>query len=218
MARDELSRKMMNAQEDDRGRIAKELHDDIGQSLAVLKIQMLRAGQPVSGQPATLHADLKELAGKLEKIINTVSRLSHDLHSSELDLLGLAVAVKSHCRGFSEQLGIPVDCSCDEVEEKLDTMIALTFFRVLQEGMHTVMKHGRATSITVRLTSSKHKLCLEMCGDGVGFDVESARLEGLGQISMRERIQLIGGEFEILSSAGRRTRIVARAPIVQGTR
>ena len=209
---------MMNAQEADRSRIAKELHDDIGQSLAVLKIQMLRAGQSVSGQPATLRAGLKELAGKLEKIINTVSQLSHDLHSSELDLLGLAVAVKSYCRGCSEQLGIPIDCSCDGVEEKLDTMIALTFFRVLQEGMQTVVKHGHATSVTVRLTSSNHKLYLEICGDGAGFDVESVRLaSGPDLISMRERIRLIGGEFEILSSAGRGTRIVARAPIVHGT-
>src|ERR1700691_3119895 len=78
VARDELSRKMMNAQEADRTRIARELHDDIGQSLAVLKIQMLRAGQPVSGHPEMMHASLKDLSVKLEKIINKVSRLSHD--------------------------------------------------------------------------------------------------------------------------------------------
>jgi PAS domain S-box-containing protein len=214
--RDELSRKMMNAQEADRTRIARELHDDIGQSLAVLKIQMLRAGQPVSGRPEMVHASLKDLSVKLEKIIQKVSRLSHDLHSSELELLGLAVAVKGHCRECSEQLGIAVDCSCDHLQEKLDGMIALAFLRVLQEGMHNAMKHSDAKSITVRLTCSDHHLELEIRDDGVGFDVEGARLAaGLGLISMRERIHLIGGKFEIWSSRGQGTRITARAPIAK---
>lgn len=215
VARDELSRKMMNAQEADRTRIARELHDDIGQSLAVLKIQILRAGQPVSGHPEMMHASLKDLSVKLEKIINKVSGLSHDLHSSELELLGLAVAVKGHCRECSEQLGIPVDCSCDHLREKLDGLIALAFLRVLQEGMHNAMKHSRAKNITVRLTCSDHDLGLEIKDDGVGFDVEGARLAaGLGLISMRERIHLIGGRFEIWSSPGQGTRITVRAPIV----
>ena len=94
VARDELSRRMMSAQDSDRTRIARELHDDIGQSLAVLKVQMLRSGKPVSDHPQLRHANLEELAAKLEKVIYKVSRLSHDLHSSELELLGLAVAVK----------------------------------------------------------------------------------------------------------------------------
>ena len=216
VVRDELSRRMMNAQEADRTSIARELHDDIGQSLAVLKIQMLRAGQPVSGHPEMVHASLKDLSVKLEKIINKVSRLSHNLHSSELELLGLAVAVKGHCRECSEQTGIPIHCSCDHLEEKLDGMIALAFLRVLQEGLHNTMKHSCAKSIEVRLTCSDNDLSLEIQDDGVGFDVETARLAaGLGLISMRERIHLIGGEFQIWSGPGQGTRIMARAPIVK---
>jgi PAS domain S-box-containing protein len=215
VVRDELSRRMTNAQEADRTRIARELHDDIGQALAVLKIQMLRAGQPVSGNPEMMHASLKDLTVKLEKIIDTVGRLSHGLHSSELELLGLAVAVKGHCRECSEQLRIPVHCSCDLLQEKLDSVIALAFLRVLQEGMHNAAKHSGAKSIRVQLTGSDHELRLEIHDDGVGFDVEGARLAaGLGLISMRERIHLIGGEFEIWSSPGLGTRIMARAPIV----
>ncbi len=218
VVRDDLSRKMMTAQEADRTRIARELHDDIGQSLAVLKIQMLRAGQPVSGHPEMMHASLRDLSVKLEKIINKVGRMSHNLHSSELELLGLVVAVKSHCRECSEQLRIPVHCSCDHLQEKLDSVIALAFLRVLQEGMHNAVKHSCAKSITVRLTGSDRDLSLEIYDDGVGFDVEGARLAaGLGLISMRERIHLIGGKFEIWSSPGRGTRITARAPIIKTT-
>jgi PAS domain S-box-containing protein len=218
VARDELGRRLMNAQEADRTSIARELHDDIGQSLAVLKIQMLRAGQPVSGHPELAHASLKDLSVKLEKIINKVSRLSHNLHSSELELLGLAVAVRGHCRECSEQLDIPIHCSCDHLDEKLDGMIALAFLRVLQEGLHNIVKHSGAKSVTVRLTRSDGDLGLEIRDDGVGFDVEAARLAaGLGLISMRERIHLISGEFKILSSPGQGTTITARAPIVKAT-
>ncbi len=216
VARDELGRRMMNAQEADRTSIARELHDDIGQSLAVLKIQMLRVGQPVSGHPELAHANLRDLSVKLEKIINKVSRLSHNLHSSELELLGLAVAVKGHCRECSEQLDIPIHCSCDHLEEKLDGMIALALLRVLQEALHNIVKHSGAKSVTVRLTRSDSDLGLEIRDDGVGFDVEAARLAaGLGLISMRERINLISGEFKILSSPGQGTTITARAPIAK---
>jgi PAS domain S-box-containing protein len=217
--RGDLSRKMMTAQDADRTRIARELHDDIGQSLAVLKIQMLRAGQPVSGNPEMTHASLKDLSGKLEKIINKVASLSHNLHSSELELLGLVAAVKMHCRECSEQLRIPIHCSCDPLQERLDSVIALAFLRVLQEGLHNAMKYSSAKSITVRLTGPDRELTLEISDDGVGFDVEGAKLAaGLGLISMRERIHLIGGEFQIFSTPGQGTRITARAPMINGTR
>jgi PAS domain S-box-containing protein len=216
VARDELSRRMMTAQETDRTRIARELHDDIGQSLAVLKVQMLRSGKPVSNHPQLRHANLEELAAKLEKVIYKVSRLSHDLHSSELELLGLAVAVKGHCRECSEKLGIPVRCSCDQVGDKLSSMIGLAFLRVLQEATQNILKHSRAQSITVALTSSDRELSLEISDDGIGFDLEGAKLAaGLGLISMRERIHLIGGQFEIWSSPGEGTKIRARAPITR---
>jgi PAS domain S-box-containing protein len=216
LARDELSRRVLNAQDAERTRIARELHDDIGQSLAVLKIQMLRAGQPVSGHPEQRHADLVELSRKLDAITHKVSRLSHGLHSSALEFLGLAAAVESHCLESSQQLRIPIDCQCDHVQKKLDGIMALAFLRVVQEALHNVAKHSRAKNITVRLYGSDHQLSLEIRDDGVGFDIEAARLAaGLGLISMRERIHLIGGEFDISSSPGNGTRITAHAPIAQ---
>jgi len=212
-ARHELSRRMMNAQEAERTRISRELHDDIGQSLAILKIQMLRAGQPSSDYPEKVHPGLKELVGRVDAIIDSVNRLSHDLHSSALELLGLAAAVENHCLECSEQLSIPIQCHCDKVAEKLESAIAVAFLRVVQEAIHNAMKHSRATGVLVRLSSSDRDLRLEISDDGIGFDIEATRLTaGLGLISMRERIHLIGGEFDIFSSPGRGTRIMARAP------
>jgi PAS domain S-box-containing protein len=216
LARDELSRRLLSAQDTDRTRIARELHDDIGQSLAVLKIQMLRAGQPVSGHPEQRHADLLELAGKLDTIAHKVSRLSHGLHSSALEFLGLSAAVQSHCFECSQQLHIPIDCQCDQVQKKLDGILALSFLRVVQEALHNAAKHSRAKNIVVRLNGSDHHLSLEISDDGIGFDMETAKLAaGLGLISMRERIHLIGGKFDISSSPGNGTRIIARAPIAE---
>ena len=211
-ARSELSRRMTNAQEADRTRIARELHDDIGQSLAVMKIQMLRAGQPVSGQPNQVHPSMTDLVAKLDLITNKVSRLSHDLHSTELEFLGLAVAIQAQCREYSAQMRVPVDCYCDEVQETIDGTVALAFLRVAQEALRNV-KHSQATKITVRLTGADNYLTLEVSDDGVGFEMESSKFAGPGLISMRERIHLINGRFEIWSSPGQGTRLTASAPI-----
>ncbi len=214
LARSELSRRVLDAQDADRSRIARELHDDIGQSLAVLKIRMLRAGKPVSGHTSTTHPDLHQLTGEVDAIVEKVSRLSHGLHSSVLEYLGLAAAVQSQCFECSKQLRIPVNCLCDHVERELDGLMALSFLRVVQEALHNAAKHSSAKSIVVRLNGSEDHLSLEIYDDGVGFDIESARLAaGLGLISMRERIHLIGGEFNITSSPGNGTRITARAPM-----
>ena len=211
-ARVELSHRMTNAQEADRTRIARELHDDIGQSLAVMKIQMLRAGQPVSGQPNQVHPSMTDLVAKLDLITNKVSRLSHDLHSTELEFLGLAVAIQAQCREYSAQMRVPVDCYCDEVQETIDGTVALAFLRVAQEALRNV-KHSQATKITVRLTGADNYLTLEVSDDGVGFEMESSKFAGPGLIGMRERIHLINGRFEIWSSPGQGTRLTASAPI-----
>jgi signal transduction histidine kinase len=216
LARNELSRRMMDAQEAERTRISRELHDDIGQSLAILKIQIVGARAAASDHPERTRPCLHEFADRLDAIIRKVNLLSHDLHSSALEYLGLAAAVESHCRERSAQLSIPIQCHCTNVEKDLDSAIALAFLRIAQEAIHNAVKHSRATTIMVRLNGWGRYLNLEIFDDGVGFDIKVTRLSpGLGLISMRERIHLIGGAFNIFSSPGRGTRIVARAPITQ---
>ena len=214
VARMELSRRMIDAQEADRSRLSRELHDDIGQSLAVLKIQMLRSVEPASDHREGAPPDLKELARRLDAIINKVGRLSHDLHSSTLEYLGLSAAVKSHCLECSRQLGFPIRCDCEGVTEELDKTLALAFFRILQEGIHNALKHSHASSMQVRVSCTNRDLRLEISDDGVGFDVEAIRFgTGLGLISIRERINLAGGQCTIRSSPGRGTQINVSAPL-----
>jgi PAS domain S-box-containing protein len=213
-ARHEMAQKFTAAQENERTRIARELHDDIGQSLAILRIQMMRAGQPVSGMPGKLHPGLPELSGRLKDIAQKVSRLSHQLHSSELEYLGLAVAVQTHCREFSEKFKIKVDCVCDGIPENLDSLLALSLLRVVQEALHNAGKYSAAKLITVNVRGAAEELSLLVADNGAGFDVEEARLAaGLGLISMRERIHLAGGEFAIASKPGEGTRITAKVPV-----
>ena len=213
-ARVELSRRLISAQEADRTRISRELHDDIGQSLAILKIQMLRCGQPKLDQPGNALADLDELAARLDTIIYKVGRLSRDLHSSALEFLGLAAAVKSHCLQCSEHLNLSIQCCCQGVKRDLDNTVALAFFRIVQEGLHNAIKHSRATDIEVRIIGNARYLRLELSDNGAGFDLDDERFRtGLGLISMRERACLIGGHCKILSGPGRGTRIVVVAPV-----
>jgi PAS domain S-box-containing protein len=215
-ARHEMAQRLTTAQENERTRIARELHDDIGQSLAILRIQMMRAGQPVSGMPGKVHPGLSELSGRLMDIAQKVSRLSHQLHSSELEYLGLAVAVQSHCREFSEKFKIKVACECRDIPGDLDGLLALSLLRVVQEALHNAGKYSSAKAIVVRVEGSPKELSLLIADDGVGFDVEGSRLAaGLGLISMRERIYLAGGEFVIWSKPGEGTRITARVPVAE---
>jgi PAS domain S-box-containing protein len=213
-ARRELARRLTSAQENERTRIARELHDHIGQSLAILRIQFLRAGRPVSGMPGHLHPSVTELCEKLREVAGNVSRLSHELHSSELEYLGLATAVESHCREFSLQQKIKVDCTCEGLPKNMDSLLALSLLRIVQEALHNIAKHSDAKWARVAIKASPQTLSLIVEDDGVGFDAEDAQLSaGLGLISMRERIHLAGGDFNITSRPGKGTVILAQVPL-----
>lgn len=214
--RDELRRRVMNAQDAERTRIARELHDDIGQSLAILKIQLLRAGTPKADKSGEMHPELTALAATVQAIAQKVSNLSHQLHSPELEFLGLPIAVKSQCRECSDHYHIPVTCICTGLFENLNGMVGLSFLRVVQEALHNAAKYSRAKKIKVDLVCAEKQITLAISDNGVGFDVERSREGiGLGLISMRERMQLIGGDFEVLSQPGAGTTVKARAPIVK---
>jgi PAS domain S-box-containing protein len=213
-ARLDLARRLMSAQEAERTRVARELHDGIGQEIALLGIQMQRAAASIAPEPEALSARMQKLYADLTAIGLHVSRLSHQLHSSELEYLGLSVAITQLCREFSEQYSIKVVCACTNIPAKLDNEIALTFLRVVQESLHNIAKHSGARNVQVDISGAPGELTLNVCDDGSGFDLqESKAAAGLGLISMRERIQLIGGEFAIDSTPGAGTRIRARTPL-----
>ncbi len=206
--------RLIEGQEQERTRIARELHDAIGSSLAILGIEMLRAGQPVSGNPGQKHPGVSELYDKMQQIAKQVSHISHQLHPPMLECMGLAKAIEMECRQVSDKFRLPVVCSCNNIPARLDPMVALSFLRVVQEALHNASKHSRATGVTVELATTSTAITVQISDDGVGFDVEQSRLApGLGLISMRERLRMIGGFFEISSKPGKGTSITCRAPL-----
>jgi signal transduction histidine kinase len=139
--------------------------------------------------------------------------LSHGLHSSRLQYLGLAAALKGFCQEFSQQQKVEVDCKTHDLPTPLSPDISLCFFRVLQEALHNAAKHSGVQRFEVRLWGTPDEICLTISDSGVGFDVEATRASrGLGLISMQERLKLLNGTLAIESQLQRGTTIHASVP------
>ncbi len=206
--------RLIEAQEREGTRIARELHDDIGASLAVLAVELLSLGNPVSGAPERVSAGISEIYEKMQKIAKQVSRLSHRLHSPVLEYMGVAKALQVECRESSERFGIPVAFSGSDIPPKLDPAVGLTCLRVVQEALHNAAQHSGATKIEVEVRGTPILLTLRVRDNGKGLDPEQSRLTpGVGLILMRERMCMIGGEFEIRSQPNQGTEVICRVPL-----
>lgn len=207
----ELGGRLITSQEEERRRVGRELHDNIGQELALLAIQAQRIDSGASDAQGTTKSDVHELHKSIKEVATKVSTLSHRLHSSELEFLGLAIATDRFCRDFAKNYNIDIDYSIKDIPRDLDKGVALCFYRVIQESLQNVTKHSKASSVSFQLIGDGNKkLWLEVRDDGVGFDPKKAPyISGLGLVSMRERMHLIGGTFSIRSKPGQGTRLEA---------
>jgi signal transduction histidine kinase len=209
-ARLDLTQRMVNAQEAESRRVGRELHDSIGHSLAMLTIDLEKTRESLTDPSPDTHARLAGLSDKLKDLCHDVSNLSRRLHSSTLEILGLAVAVEALSREFSEQYQVQARCECSGVPDNLAPEVSLCLYRVMQEALHNIAKHSQATMIHIELDGTSDCLRLAISDNGVGFLQSSAgRRPGLGLISMRERLHLIGGRFIISAKPGFGTRIEA---------
>jgi signal transduction histidine kinase len=206
--------RLIEAQDRERMRIAQELHEDIGSSLATLGIDLLKLGKPVSSSHGKKRPDPQQLYQQLQEIGLRVSHLSNRLRPPMLKYFGLAKAIESECREFSEEYRLPTSCSCQNIPAALDPGFALNFFRVLQEALQNTGRHSHATGVTVDASATVAELTLVVTDDGVGFDKRRISSgTGLGFTIMRQRMQLIGGRFEIRSKPGKGVRISFCAPL-----
>jgi PAS domain S-box-containing protein len=211
----ELARRLMSAQEEERSRIARELHDGIGQELSVVIMQLHKASEAISPQSKPRSAEMEKAIDKLRSICSEVGSLSHQLHSSELEILGLTAAINNLCREFSEQYPIQIAYECKSIPAKLQGDLSLAVLRIVQESLHNVAKHSGAKSVQVDVSGASEELRVLVHDDGIGFAMSGARgSAGLGLISMRERIYLVGGEFSIESAPGAGTSVRVRIPLV----
>ena len=204
-----MSRKLIESQEEERTRIGRELHDDINQRLAMLAIELER----LQSDPLEVRSRLQQLREETIAISSDVQALSHELHSSKLEYLGVVSGMKSWCREFSERQKMEIDFRSD-VSSPLAFEIGLSFFRVLQEALHNVVKHSGVKRVEVEVAEHSNEVHLTVRDSGSGFDIEAAkRGGGLGLTSMQERLKLISGQLSIESKLQEGTTIHARAPL-----
>jgi PAS domain S-box-containing protein len=209
-----VNSRLIEAQERERARISRELHDDISQRLAMLTIELEQLGQKFfDSPPDLLHrvARLRNLSGDLA---SDVQSLSHELHSSKLEYLGITTAMRAFCHEFSDQQNVEVVFDHDDVPRTLPQDISLCLFRVSQEALQNAVKHSGVRHFDVELRCAPDAISLTVRDSGSGFDREGAlKTKGLGLVSMAERVKLVGGRFSIDSQPHRGTTIRARVPL-----
>ena len=214
VARSHLSQMLIGAQERERTRIARELHDHINQRLALLAIELQQLEHSSSSITRHVKSQLRELWGTTNEISRDVQALSHQLHSSQLQHLGLIAALRGLCNEISRTGIVQVEFSSIGLANGIDESTCLALFRVAQEALQNASKYSQARTAAVRMERKKNELVLSIRDNGVGFAADSNN-SGLGLVSMRERMRLIGAELSVTSAAGQGTRIEARVPLGQ---
>jgi len=210
----EVSARLLQAQEEERNRLARELHDGLNQKLALLCFDLQRFTQ--SRREASVRRELNEIWRRLQEASSDVHGLSRQLHPSNLDYLGLVPAVKSLCRELSQRRTLAIEFVAEEkiTQLSIDKDLALCVYRVIQEALTNIIKHAEATCARVDLTLQEQSLLFTVTDSGKGFDVVKARSKcRLGLISMEERLRLANGELQITSAKARGTQISGRVPL-----
>ena len=209
----DMGRKLIEAHEEERTWIARELHDDVNQRMALLAVELDRWNQQLPPSAVELHDHIHHAIQRLSDIATDIQALSHRLHSSKLEYLGLVAAAKSFCRELSEQHQAEIDFRDMAMPRSVPKEISLCLFRVLQEALQNAMKYSGVRHIKVELRGTEGEIQLTVSDLGIGFDPQDAiHRRGLGLISMRERMQLVSGEISIKSQPGAGTTIHARVP------
>jgi signal transduction histidine kinase len=204
---------LLQAQEEERRRVSRELHDELGQRLALLEIQ-IEAMKRRLAPDDRLASDLLILRERVGEIADDVHRICYRLHPAILENLGLVAAVRSHCEEFSALSGVQTRFSESSVPAHPPSAAALCVYRVVQEGLRNVAKHACTTRAAVILRGMRHGLQVVIQDRGRGFLLDEARAKGgLGLVSLSERVRLAGGECVIRSAPDHGTRIQAWIPL-----
>jgi PAS domain S-box-containing protein len=209
-----VGRRLIEAQEKERTWIARELHDDFNQRIILLAMNLDTLKQDLSSSNGRVNRCIEEASKQTSELASDIHALSHRLHSSKLELLGLAGACHGFCRELSERQNIEVAFHTQDLPKNLPEQIALCLFRVLQEALQNAIKHSGVRRFDVSLKGTPSEILLAVHDSGVGFDPEEAISgHGLGLISMRERLKLVDGQLSIDSKLQQGTTIHACVPL-----
>jgi PAS domain S-box-containing protein len=211
----DVGRKLVEVQEEERTRIARDLHDDINQRLAMLAVEIDQLKQNPPDSAAELTSRLAEFRQRLSEVSMGVQSISHQLHSPQLEYLGIVAAMKTFCREFAARQSVELDFKHEEIPQPVSHEVSLCLFRILQEALHNAIKHSNSRHYDVRLEYSANQLHLIVSDRGTGFDPEAAtRKGGLGLVNMSERARLVRGTIQIDSKPMGGTTIHVRVPFM----
>ena len=218
-ALEKVSGQLIEAQENERRRIARDLHDDICQRLALLSMELDQANRSANESGEVTKQRLKEIRQHCSEIAGDVQSLSHELHSSRLDYLGIEAAIRGFCHEFSKQHEVSIEFTERDVPADLPRDVSLCLFRVAQEALHNAVKYSGVTRYSVELRATAKEIQLLVSDAGKGFDVEAVNgNRGLGLVSMQERVHLVHGSLHVESEPGQGTKILAVVPLVSERR
>jgi PAS domain S-box-containing protein len=213
-ALEQVSGRLIEAQEKERQRIARDLHDDICQRLALLSMELDQANRTANESADTTKQRLREIRQHCAEIAGDVQSLSHELHSSRLDYLGIVAAIRGFCHEFSKQHEVGIQFTVEDVPADLSREISLCLFRVTQEALHNAVKYSGVSQYVVELAAMADEIRLVVSDSGAGFDVDAAKKNrGLGLVSMQERAHLVQGMFAVESRPGQGTKILVVVPL-----
>ena len=209
----DLAGRLINAQEQERSRLARELHDDFSQRLAMIVADLALAEEMV--KEPKVREELHRLCSEIDEIGTDLRSVSHGLHSSTLEVLGLTAGIQSFCADFSsQQHEIEVEFVDKDVPKSTNPDTALCLFRIIQEGLRNVRTHSHATRVEIWLEGNAEAISLTLSDNGVGFKLsDRVASHGIGLRSMRERARILGGTFKVQSSSGQGTRIAVTIPL-----
>jgi len=200
--------------EEERSRIARELHDDINQRIAMLTMDVASLARLEPASDSSRQSSIDSAVDQLRSLSSEIQAISRRLHSSQLEYLGLATAAGALCREVSTRCQVEIDFQCAPELPGLPKNISLSLYRVLQEALQNAIKHGGARTIAVNLAGNAGEVRMSVSDRGVGFDLKMAeKKHGLGLISMRERMRLVQGEFAVDSKPGQGTTIRCRVAL-----
>jgi signal transduction histidine kinase len=210
-----LTGRLIEVQEEERRRLARELHDGLNQQLAMLAVELGMLAQQVPETSPTIRHQLFHLRDRAERFCNELRHMTHQLHPAALEHLGLVSALRSHCAEFSRHEGMRVWFSVSAEVRSTSPEVAACLYRIAQEAIRNAAKHSNAKEAWVGIGQFRDAIRLSIVDKGLGFDMRTLKAgHGLGLVSMRERVQLISGSLTIKSAPGEGTCVAVRVPAV----
>ncbi len=216
----QLTRQLLLAQEEERKKISRELHDEIAQTLTGINVRLAALKTSATHNTKGLQNKISSAQRMVEKSVDIVHRFARELRPTVLDDLGLIPALHSFVKGFSKQTGVHVRLTIFAGVEKLDNARRTTLYRVAQEALTNVARHAQASVVDVSIEKLSNRICMKIKNDGKSFQVDrvlqAKKNKRLGLLGMRERVEMVGGSFSVESAPGKGTTICVQIPVTNG--